>query len=1255
MVRAASTKGDYKQLGSVADWDTVFNCKEFGHFAKECKKPKRVKDYSYHKEKMLLWKQAEKGVPLQAEYNTMLNIMCLPMKDSHSEQLKSTSNTCLVEQDDSNVIPDSPDMCDNDIQNDQNVVECDDERVALANLIANLKLDVDENKKIQKQLKKANTTLPHELIERYGLGLILYRAPCAIKGVLRKNTENLNNKIIKLNEELSDCETDLYNYKRGLSQVEARLVEFKNNEIKFYERIIVLERDLELRDNKIENLRNELEGVKKEKESIDVKIKIFENSAKDLDCLLGTQRFVKDKTGLGLNEYTIMPPPPAQVYSPPKNDLSWTGLPEFVDDTVTDYSRPTPSIDVSKDVSDEQKAIWKSNSASFSEQGGFITQGEGSENPTEPHHTPSAQDEPTPQHDQTTSQEPQQQETTIPSPSPSDIPIHRRLTKGTIRISQSKVPSPGADETASPSGDDRHGEAFPTATSLDAGQDRENIAKTSAMPHEASPRVTSLGGGEGSMQQQLTKLMDICTSLQRQHSLMEAKIQSQDLEITQLKTRIKTLEDNEKMREGFAQEDAPNTGGMDQGEDLVEKSTDKGSESTGEMANVLSTLEAANILASGGSKSVFTTASTGVSPAVATASGSFPTAAVFTTASVATPRVTRSSRGIIIEPSSPISVNITSISKKDKGKGIMTYPEKPSKEMVLDQMSAQLAKELEEEFALEDQRIREQAERDSEIVRIHAQQELDMMIVELDRSNEMVAKHLSEYEQAEAELSHNEKVELINELHKYQKDLSQIKKYQDQQSKLTTKTKRRKFYTSVLRSSVGWKAKEFKGMTFDQIEEKFFPVWEKIQEFVPMDSKLESERLKRPGIKLSEEELKKMMEIVPAEEVYIEALQVKCHIIDWEVYSEGQIKYWKIIRVGDHTKVYQLFEEMLRKFDREDLDKLWSLVKETFSTTDPTEDKEKMLWVELKRLYEPDPRDQLWALQKYMHDPLEWKLYDTCGVHHVSTGRGHEIFMLVEKDYPLTKGLTTVMLCTKLQSIFPLLVLCIRTARERFPLLKFFHCCLKDKDSTAEVFPLLRYSLGLILYRAPCAIKGFLRFLVIEGGDHGKESSGAVSFRLGFVVCVARGMAAAKAVIVFRNRTTRSSGIIYSEIRKGSSVRDQDIYESCSTNNEKVLKRMLPAYFDHMLSFDNTLITKFFGLHCVKLSGSSQKKVRFVIMGNVFCTEVPINRRFDLKGSSHGRIMDIPETEIDANATLKDLDLIFIFLMQKDWFKEFSR
>ncbi|GJV32695.1 hypothetical protein Tco_1393095 [Tanacetum coccineum] len=94
-----------------------------------------------------------------AEYNVF------PIDTQHYEKLESISNTCVVEKVDSNVIPDLPDMCDNDIQTDQNVVECDDEHVALANLIANLKLDVDENKKIQKQLKKANTSLAHELKE----------------------------------------------------------------------------------------------------------------------------------------------------------------------------------------------------------------------------------------------------------------------------------------------------------------------------------------------------------------------------------------------------------------------------------------------------------------------------------------------------------------------------------------------------------------------------------------------------------------------------------------------------------------------------------------------------------------------------------------------------------------------------------------------------------------------------------------------------------------------------------------------------------------------------------------------------------------------------------------------------------------------------------------------------------------------------------------------------------------------------------
>ncbi|GKD82673.1 hypothetical protein Tco_1349512 [Tanacetum coccineum] len=81
-------------------------------------------------------------VPYTAEYNVFA------VDTQHSEQPECIINTCVVEKLDSNVIPDSSDMYDNEIQIDQNAVECDDERVALANLIANFKLDIDENKKI---------------------------------------------------------------------------------------------------------------------------------------------------------------------------------------------------------------------------------------------------------------------------------------------------------------------------------------------------------------------------------------------------------------------------------------------------------------------------------------------------------------------------------------------------------------------------------------------------------------------------------------------------------------------------------------------------------------------------------------------------------------------------------------------------------------------------------------------------------------------------------------------------------------------------------------------------------------------------------------------------------------------------------------------------------------------------------------------------------------------------------------------------
>ncbi|CAN1344719.1 Phosphatidylinositol 4-phosphate 5-kinase 6 [Linum perenne] len=118
---------------------------------------------------------------------------------------------------------------------------------------------------------------------------------------------------------------------------------------------------------------------------------------------------------------------------------------------------------------------------------------------------------------------------------------------------------------------------------------------------------------------------------------------------------------------------------------------------------------------------------------------------------------------------------------------------------------------------------------------------------------------------------------------------------------------------------------------------------------------------------------------------------------------------------------------------------------------------------------------------------------------------------------------------------------------------------------------------------------------------------------------------------------------------------DRYMIKTMKKAEAKVLIRMLPAYYNHVRKFENTLVTKYYGLHCVKLPGPNQKKVRFIIIGNLFNSEYAIHRRFDLKGSSHGRITSKPESEIDASTTLKDLDLNFLFRLQRVWYQEFCR
>nr|GFB92910.1 hypothetical protein [Tanacetum cinerariifolium] len=122
---------------------------------------------------------------------------------------------------------------------------------------------------------------------------------------------------------------------------------------------------------------------------------------------------------------------------------------------------------------------------------------------------------------------------------------------------------------------------------------RATIAKSSTLPHDSAPRVTSPAAYEDSMQHTISELMALCTSLQRQHSELLAKFQAQEVEILRLKERVQVLEDREDVAAKQSGDDAPIKGRKD-------------------IARVLTSMDAATVLAGGID--------------VSTGSGSIPTA-----------------------------------------------------------------------------------------------------------------------------------------------------------------------------------------------------------------------------------------------------------------------------------------------------------------------------------------------------------------------------------------------------------------------------------------------------------------------------------------------------------------------------------------------------------------------------------------------------------------------------------------------------
>ncbi|GJR69607.1 hypothetical protein Tco_0015672 [Tanacetum coccineum] len=82
----------------------------------------------------------------------------------------------------------------------------------------------------------------------------------------------------------------------------------------------------------------------------------------------------------------------------------------------------------------------------------------------------------------------------------------------------------------------------------------------------------------------------------------------------------------------------------------------------------------------------------------------------------------------------------------------------------------------------------------------------------------------------------------------------------------------------------------------------------------------------------------------------------------------------------------------------------------------PLEGHDLLLWGDLKMLFDPDEKDELW-INHLDWKLLKWKLHENCGVHTLfMDGTPMEINMLVEKKYPLIKELFEKVLNLQLEA-----------------------------------------------------------------------------------------------------------------------------------------------------------------------------------------------------------------------------------------------
>ncbi|GJW52214.1 hypothetical protein Tco_0093565 [Tanacetum coccineum] len=339
-----------------------------------------------------------------------------------------------------------------------------------------------------------------------------------------------------------------------------------------------------------------------------------------------------------------------------------------------------------------------------------------------------------------------------------------------------------------------------------------------------------------------------------------------------------------------------------------------------------------------------------------------------------------------------------SIPSPDKGQRAGKTP------MIIEETPKKSKEQILQEEASLAEAIRLDALQKEEVAKqVHLDSLLAQRIAEEEELNEQQKKRRAEV-QFEAQLTQDEDWDLIRaKIFKANEERARAKR-----NKPMTQSQLKTYMMNYLKNQGTWKLSQLKNLSFEEVKKEFDKLVKQVESFAPINFEATKASLKRFG----EQDDSVTGTKIPINHVPVAMKSPS--IATYKIIKQGEKGVYQIVREDGTDIVYINFGAMLKDISRDDLTELYRIVMNRYGMDGPEDELEKVFWKYLKNMFEEPLSTDLFEFGRSGQRVISWRYYDSCRVHCLNL-ESMDIYMLIERKYPLSAEICKIMLDKKLQ------------------------------------------------------------------------------------------------------------------------------------------------------------------------------------------------------------------------------------------------